>query len=299
MGVIRDPADVLRRLDGRGTAVQLLAGTTKERLHAAVDEGRVLRLARGMYALPTLLPEFAAAARLRGVLSHTTAATLIGLDQVHGPEAIHVTVLHGRGRGDRPPGVTVHQTRQLGEQDVENGVTSPLRTVLDCATTLPFVEALAVADSALSLSYVRPEALREAAKATRGPGRAARIKVAMSADRRAHSVFESVLRAVLLAAGFTTFEPQLEIWLGRRLIRVDLGDREARIAIEADSFEFHGSREALERDCERYDALTAAGWIVLRFAYRQVMHRPEWVVATVRATYESARQGRGSQGRTG
>jgi very-short-patch-repair endonuclease len=292
MGVARDPADVLGRLEGRATAEQILALTTKERLRAAVSDGRVQRLARGVYALPTLRPEFAVAARLRGVLSHATAATLFGFDQVRRQETIHVSILHGRGRGDRPPGVTVHQTRRLSPQDVEDGVTTPVRTVLDCATTMPFAEALAIADSALSLSYVRPEPLGEAALATRGPGRAARIKVAISADRRAHSVFESVLRAVLLEAGFTSFVPQLEIWLGRRLIRVDLGDREARIAIEADSFEFHGSREALERDCERYDALTAAGWVVLRFAYRQVMHRPEWVVETVGATYESTRQGR-------
>jgi very-short-patch-repair endonuclease len=286
MGVLRDPVDVLRRLEGRGTAAQILTLTTKERLRAAVDDGRVLRLAQGIYALPTLLPEFAVAARLRGVLSHGTAAALAGLDQVHQPDTVHVTVPHGRGRGERPAGVTVHQTRRLGTDDVENAVTTPMRTVLDCATTLPFAEALAIADSALSLSYVRKERLVATAQASAGAGRAARIKVAMSADRRAHSIFESVLRAILLEAGFTTFVPQLEIWLGRRLLRVDLGDPELMIVIEADSFEFHGSREALERDCERYDALTAAGWTVLRFAYRQVMRQPDWVIETVRATRE-------------
>jgi very-short-patch-repair endonuclease len=73
-----------------------------------------------------------------------------------------------------------------------------------------------------------------------------------------------------------------------RLIGVDLGDRDLMIAIEADSFEFHGSREALERDCGRYDTLTAAGWTVLRFPYRQVMIRPEWIVETVQATRQQA-----------
>ncbi len=111
--------------------------------------------------------------------------------------------------------------------------------------------------------------------------------MAEAADRRADNPFESVLRGILLAAGLTSFEPQGEIWIGRRLIRPDLVDREARIAIEADSFAFHGSPQDLERDCERYDTLTAGGWTVLRFAHRHVMGRPEWVVATVQRTREA------------
>lgn len=284
-----DPVKVVRRLGGSALAADILALCGARSLRAAVGTGRLVRAARGVYMLPDLHEALAMAARLRGVVSHGSAAQLTGLDLVSEPRALHVTVPHV-AHPSAHDGVAVHRTRTLRPEDVDRRVTSPLRTVLDCATTMPFAEALAIADSALSLSYVRSEALRQAAIATRGPGRAGRIKVATAADRRAHSVFESVLRAVLLDAGFTTFEPQLEIWLGRRLIRVDLGDREARIAIEADSFEFHGSREALERDCERYDALTAAGWIVLRFAYRQVMHRPEWVVETVRATRNTARR---------
>jgi very-short-patch-repair endonuclease len=45
-------------------------------------------------------------------------------------------------------------------------------------------------------------------------------------------------------------------------------------------------------DCERYDALTAAGWTVLRFAYRQVMLRRDRVVDTVRVTCDRARETR-------
>ena len=44
--------------------------------------------------------------------------------------------------------------------------------------------------------------------------------------------------------------------------------------LEADSFEFHGERAALSRDCERYDELVARDWLVLRFTWEQVMHRP-------------------------
>ena len=278
----------MQRAGGWATRRQLLVTVTARDLAAAVDAGRLVRVTRGTYALPSLRPEFAAAARLGGVVSHASAAQLIGLALVRPPESIHITVPHGSARRERPPGVVVHQARRWPDGDVELGMTAALRTVLDCATTMPFPEALAIADSALAQSYLHKERLAAAARARPGAGRRRRLRVAQAADRRADNPFESVLRAVLLAAGLTMFEPQGEIWLGRRLLRPDLVDRAARIAIEADSFAFHGSPQDLERDCERYDTLTAAGWTVLRFAYRQVMARPEWVVATVRATREKA-----------
>lgn len=82
----------------------------------------------------------------------------------------------------------------------------------------------------------------------------------------------------------TGLELQVEIRVADGVRRVDLADVDLRIVIEADSFEHHGSREALVRDCERYDALSAAGWIVLRFTWEHVMRRPDWVAAVVRTT---------------
>jgi hypothetical protein len=61
------------------------------------------------------------------------------------------------------------------------------------------------------------------------------------------------------------------------LVRPDLVDEHLRIVAEADSFEHHGSRTALAIDCARYDNLVADGWTVLRFAWEQVMYRPDWV----------------------
>ncbi|MBP2349878.1 very-short-patch-repair endonuclease [Kribbella aluminosa] len=38
-----------------------------------------------------------------------------------------------------------------------------------------------------------------------------------------------------------------------------------------------------ESASHRYDEMVAAGWLVLRFTYEQVVGDPAWVVATVRA----------------
>jgi very-short-patch-repair endonuclease len=184
----------------------------------------------------------------------------------------------------------VHQTRHLPDDDVDQGVTTPVRTVLDCASTMPFRDALAIADSALSRSFIREQAtLIGAAECTRGPGRTRRIRVGRLADWRADNPFESTLRAILLEAGITGFEPQLRIRLRHRTIYVDLGNEHLKIVIEADSFEFHGTRDALKRDTERYGELAAEGWIVLRFTYEHVMWRQDYVLEQIGVALRSRR----------
>ena len=70
--------------------------------------------------------------------------------------------------------------------------------------------------------------------------------------------------------------------------RPDLVDVERRLVLEADSWEWHASREGFERDCARYNALTLRGWTVLRFTWHQVMHDPGYVLAALRAIVEGS-----------
>jgi very-short-patch-repair endonuclease len=102
-------------------------------------------------------------------------------------------------------------------------------------------------------------------------------------DARSGSFLESILRSLLLAAGIYDFEPQVLVTTPGRLARVDLGHRLAQIALEAEGYAYHGDSLKFAEDCRRYDDLVSAGWLVLRFTYRQVLHDPDWVVATVRA----------------
>lgn len=76
--------------------------------------------------------------------------------------------------------------------------------------------------------------------------------------------------------------PQLGIRDAEFFARVDLADPDARLVLEADSFTHHGHRDALSRDCLRYDEPVIRGWTVLPFAWERVMFDQVWVVATVR-----------------
>ncbi|MDQ2851033.1 MAG: endonuclease domain-containing protein, partial [Actinomycetota bacterium] len=71
--------------------------------------------------------------------------------------------------------------------------------------------------------------------------------------------------------------PQFSIETPSQWARVDLADLALRIVIEAEGYETHGTRGGFDNDCARYTALTADGWLVLRFTWTQVMHRPTWV----------------------
>ena len=64
---------------------------------------------------------------------------------------------------------------------------------------------------------------------------------------------------------------------------VDFVWRDARLIVEVDGYRYHRSPSAFETDRERDVRLTLAGWTVLRFTWAQVIQRPAWVAAAVRA----------------
>ncbi|MDR7361426.1 hypothetical protein [Nocardioides marmoribigeumensis] len=260
---------------GVATRRQPLAVVGKRAVRRAVSSGTVHRVARGRYALPDLDASLAEATRLSATVSHRSAALRHGWSVATVPERPELTVprkrhLSAERRGD----ADVHW-RDLPEGSVDrsNGtaVTRPAQTVVDCARDLPWAEALAVADSALRSGAVTRAQLREAAEQVRTTGRARVRRVVECADRRAANAFESVLRAIALDVPGLVVEPQVRI--DERGLRVtpDLVDRERRIVIEAESWEFHGHRKALHRDCARYNALVLRGWTVLRFSWEHVM----------------------------
>jgi very-short-patch-repair endonuclease len=56
-----------------------------------------------------------------------------------------------------------------------------------------------------------------------------------------------------------------------------------RVVVEVDGFGPHRTRMRFETDRARDAALLAAGYRVLRFTWRQLLHEPELVIARVAA----------------
>lgn len=269
----------LERLGGVAGARTLLRLTSRRRVRRAVRDGRIHRLARGRFALPSTEDTRARAHELHAVLGLRSAAAAHGWELKEQPACPELIVPRGRNVApDRRTGVVLHWTT-LAPDQVSEGVTTPLRTIVDCARHLPFDEALAIADSSLRHGSSTREELD--AFDVRGAGAAAVRRVLRHADGRAANPFESVLRALCIEAGLGV-ETQLAVDLGTGVVHTDLGSVELRLALEADSWTFHSTRQAHTRDCARYNLLTLRGWRVLRFTWEQVMHDQayvRWVLA--------------------
>jgi very-short-patch-repair endonuclease len=277
-----DACEVVRRLGGNANWAQILRHSTSHSVRRALRSGELRRIGRGSYALPETPAAYQVAAATRGLVSHSSAASHWKLDTLTAQSSTHVTVpAHSRSRVWRD--VSFHFSN-VPPGDDHNGVTSPLRTVLDCALTLSFAEGLTIADSALRRALVTSEQLIVAAHKRRGPGRQRIIRVAEAADGSAANPFESGLRAIVLEAGISDFRPQLPVPLPSGTIYVDLGDPQRQMALEADSHTYHLSPDALVRDCERYNELIRCGWLPLRFAWQHVMFDQSWLASIVTDT---------------
>lgn len=272
-----DPAEALARLGGVADTATLLRLTTPGLLRGALVAGRIGRIRRGVLVLPGAEQALVAAARVGGLASHLSAAQLHGWEVAFAPTHPWVTVPRSRVVRDRR-GTQLFWAPLEGEP---GPFTSPLRTVIDCGRRLAFGPALAVADSALRHRAVDLDDLQVAAARVRGKGAAAVREVAGAADGRAANPFESMLRSHAIRAGLDVVA-QHPVSLTGIVVHPDLVDVRRHLALEADSWEFHTGREAHERDCWRYTSLVLAGWTVLRFTWRQVMHDPDWVRACLR-----------------
>lgn len=221
-----------------------------------------------------------AAARCGGTVHGLSAALIWDWSVKHLPRRPEVTLAkNSRVSKERLAGLDVRRLN-LPAYAVVNGVTTRLRTVVDCMRRLPFDEALCVADSALR-SGVGPEEMLAAAASAKGPGAVRLRRVACHADPRAANAFESCLRAIALSVPGLSVEPQVSIRDPAFLGRPDLVDQRLRIILEADSFAWHGGRAALREDAIRYNRFLVNGWLVLRFSWEDVIHHPEKVRAVL------------------
>lgn len=268
---------VLHRLGGVASREILVRTTSRTALRRAVAGGEVVRDAHGRYALPVADDALRAANRLSGVVSHRTAALHWGWEVKTVPERPDVTVRRKRHlAAHQADGVDLHWY-DVPSSAVVGPVTSREQTLVDCMRSLPFDEALAIADSALRHRSVTKARLVELADGIKGPGAPQARRVAREATHLAANPFESVLRAIGLDVPGLRLEPQVVITDKDGAGRADLIDRERRLVLEAESHTWHSRRGALRRDCRRYTKLVLLGWRVLRFAWEDVMFHPDYV----------------------
>src|SRR5699024_5561734 len=169
-------------------------------------------------------------------LTHPRAPLLRGLPLLHPPVPTHVTQQHRpSSRADRS---LVRHTRPLraGDTTVLDNlpVTSLRRTSIDCAITLPPLEALAVLDGALAQGLTIEVATTELRRLHGSSGTARARWCLERADAHAESAGETATRFTLLRHGLHVSQLQIPVRTRRSRYRIDLGWPELKIGIEFD-----------------------------------------------------------------
>ncbi len=164
-------------------------------------------------------------------------------------------------------------------------VTTPSRTAFDIGRTLPAPAAVPVLDALVRATRIKTEDVIALAEAKSGVRGVRRLRATMElVDGGAESPQESRLRLILIDGGLPKPQTQIEFFddFGEAFIRVDIGWREWKVAVEYDGVQHWTDPKRRAWDIERIAILESLGWVVIRVS-AQMMSRPHVILDRVRA----------------
>jgi Transcriptional regulator, AbiEi antitoxin len=280
---------------GHITRKQLLEfGLGEQAIYYRLRLGRLHRVHPGVYGVghrrraPIDLAAAAVLACGKGaVLSDFSAAALWGFVK-RWPEQPEVTVVRER----RPAGIRVHRrqglprkekTRQLGIP-----VTTPARTVLDCARRLNGQSLTRlVNDALLSLFLHRSELIEAIERHPKHPGSARVGPLLRVKGGPTKSELED--RFVAFCERHDLPRPEINVCIDGR--EVDAFFRAELVIVEIDSYEFHSDRATFERDRDKDADATAKGLITVRLTNERMTDTPREEAARLRRILAARRNG--------
>lgn len=161
--------------------------------------------------------------------------------------------------------------------------TSRVRTVVDCLRLSPRVHRERMLDTALLRGWITVPDLAAQVRALNGQTGAPALRdllagVSGGARSRAERVAHDVLSRTRLPGWQFNYRVAL---LDGSPAFLDAALPELKIAVEIDGRAFHSDVQSFQHDRTRQNALVAQGWIVLRFTWWDVTHRPNYVIEAV------------------
>jgi len=268
---------------GLVTRAQLLdLGLKRGAVARRLQAGRLHRVHEGVYAVGHQAPRrearWLAAVLACGegaALSHRSAATLWAIREGEGPRP-DVSIPARSGR--RQPAIAVHRVG-LEPRDVTRHraipVTSVARTLVDLAHEVEHAQLVRALREAQFRKLFDLAATREAL--ARRPSRSLRLLLDDLVVTQTR--IEDRLLEICDRRGIPRPATQRPI-AGRR---VDFVWEEARLVVETDGWEAHGTRDAFQVDRAATNALQLAGYTVLRFTHADLVRRPARVAREIRA----------------
>jgi predicted transcriptional regulator of viral defense system len=277
------------RQHGNVTRQQLLAlGLGSAAIHHRLRTGRLHRVHLGVYAVgrpPKTVLERAAAAVLaagpQAVLSHTSALALWGFTKKRWPTVFEVTIVNG---DRRPRGVAVHRSMTLHRRDTRTHhgirVTSPARTILDCAPALTDKALARAVNDALLSKHLSNGQLADTM--ARHPHHRAAKRLTRFIDQPGaptRSTFEDEFVAFCERHGLP--RPATNVIVAGH--EVDALFEPQKLIVELDSYEFHAARDRFEGDRDRDADTLLAGYRTVRATWDRVHRTPNKEANRLRA----------------
>ena len=223
----------------------------------------------------------------------TSGATLCGLSAAAawGTKWLDPTAPAEIVRGDRhaQKGITVRSFRIHDEEmtlAASLAVTTAARTAFDIGRIQRPDAAIPILDALLGATGITCADI--AAVAGRWPGvrGVAQLRSTLElVDGGAESPQETRLRLILVRGGLP--RPECQIRFPALRLRVDMGWREWKVAVEYDGVQHWSDAAQRAWDIERIALLEAAGWTIVRVSAR-MLSRPDVIVARVRSKLRAA-----------
>lgn len=276
--------------DFRTRAELLASGSTVDELRHALRSGKLRRVARGVYVDGDAATDPVALHRARmhtyhdpaGAFSHASAAILHGF-ALWGVDLTRVHISRsGNSGGSRTSSLHIHSTSlrsdEIGHID-GLPVTSPLRTVVDLARTLPTDQAVVAGDSALAIYPDVKSSLSDALASARSrSGIAAARRILPFLDGRSESPGESLSRVRIRDAGLPApaLQHELRTSSGAFVARPDFFWEGAGVVGEFDGRGKYGcdepgaTAETVHREKRREDAIRSLGFEVVRWTWEDL-----------------------------
>ncbi len=198
-----------------------------------------------------------------------------------------------RSNRHAPPGIVVHSyDLGSGEESIVNGirVTSPERTAFDIGRNLSPSRAVPVLDALANATNLKIADVLALADSKPGVRHVRRLRSTLKlVDGGAESPQESRVRLLLVGAGLPPPETQIAFAdeFGIARIRVDMGWRQWRVAVEYDGVQHWSDRYQRSWDIDRIAMLEAMGWVVIRVS-AEMLSRPEVIIERVRRKLRAA-----------
>jgi len=269
-------------------------GLTASAVRSRVEEGSLLRLHEGVYAVghaPRIREARYMAAVLTcgsdAVLSHRSAAHLLDLREDQ-RDRIDVTAPGRRGR--TPRGIDAHRDGSLvaADRTTAKGIpcTSVARTLLDLAAVEPIWALRRAIGEAEVKRVLDKGAVRDLIKRSRGRRGVARLRTLLDEihpeTRRTRSYMERLFLGVCTRTELPTPEVNVPLWIGNSVFKPDFLWREAGLILEADSRQFHDTDMAFLDDRRREQRLQLAGWRISHCTWWEIEHEPGRLAETIR-----------------